>query len=138
MQCLHVIHYRCRTPLLFKTWCYLNARGELTMAHLGSSGEDPRTGLTPNAHRRKGAKIIDSIVNRVRRPQDDGRGDLPEIHVTRNGSFFMKGRELAQSKTWRERLKSMVDADLARPNRSKQSLKRRSRLQGRPRNSPRK
>ena len=83
-------------------------------------------------------RVIGALIRKLKGPPKNyGRGDLPEVHVTRSGGFYMKGKELAQSDTWRNNFKRMVETNLARDKRrkpsTKRSLNRRSRYGSRPR-----
>ena len=59
-------------------------------------------------------KVLDALHLRPTASKDS---DHVKVHVSGNGSLYVKGHELAQSRAWRKKVNELIDADLTGRNR---------------------
>jgi len=58
-------------------------------------------------------KVLHAIRGKPSANEDD---DRVKVYVSRNGSLYVKGYELAHSASWRAKVKELIDADLTGRN----------------------
>lgn len=63
-------------------------------------------------------KVLEALHLRPNASKDSAR---VKVHVSANGSLRIKGRELAQSSTWRKEVDKLIDADLTGRNRQERN-----------------
>jgi hypothetical protein len=61
--------------------------------------------------------MITRVFDALRRKQNGSENyDHVKVYVSRNGSLYVKGHELAHSAAWRAKVKELIDADLTGRN----------------------
>ena len=62
--------------------------------------------------------MITKVMSAFRRSQNASEDEeRVKVYVSRDGSMYVKGRELARNAAWRAKVKELIDADLTGRNR---------------------
>ena len=60
--------------------------------------------------------MITKVIGTLRRSKSSNKEEQVRVYVSRDGSVYVKGRELAHNAAWRAKVKKLIDADLTGRN----------------------